>query len=100
MHAKTENGLKYDTNNGNATVFCRFGKFFTCHCLISKSSQFITNTEVIVTKINPFTRTPGVAGASFIDTHYADEIIVNFGKVVNSTINRHVRRPVIRTSFL
>ena len=28
--------------------------------------------------INPFTRTPGVAGAAFIDTHYADEIIQNF----------------------
>ncbi len=29
-------------------------------------------------KINPFTRTPGVAGAAFIDMHYADEIIRNF----------------------
>nr|MCR5720619.1 hypothetical protein [Lachnospiraceae bacterium] len=29
-------------------------------------------------KINPFTRTPGVAGAAFIDMHYADEIIENF----------------------
>ena len=28
--------------------------------------------------INPFTRTPGVAGAAFIDMHYADEIIKNF----------------------
>ena len=28
-----------------------------------------------MTKINPFTRTPGVAGAAFIDMHYADEII-------------------------
>ena len=29
-------------------------------------------------KANPFTRTPGVAGAAFIDMHYADEIIENF----------------------
>ena len=29
-------------------------------------------------KIDPFTRTPGVAGAAFIDMHYADEIIQNF----------------------
>lgn len=29
-------------------------------------------------KINPFTRTPGVAGEAFIDMHYADEIIRNF----------------------
>lgn len=29
-------------------------------------------------KINPFTRTPGVAGDAFIDMHYADEIIRNF----------------------
>lgn len=31
-----------------------------------------------MTKINPFTRTPGMAGSAFIDMHYADEIIVNF----------------------
>ena len=29
-------------------------------------------------KTDPFTRTPGVAGAAFIDMHYADEIIRNF----------------------
>ena len=28
--------------------------------------------------INPFTRTPGVAGDAFIDMHYADDIIENF----------------------
>ena len=29
-------------------------------------------------KVDPFTRTPGLAGDAFIDTHYADEIIYNF----------------------
>ena len=29
-------------------------------------------------RINPFTRTPGVADAAFIDMHYADRIIENF----------------------
>ncbi len=29
-------------------------------------------------KTDPFTRTPGVAGAAFIDMHYADEIIESF----------------------
>lgn len=37
-----------------------------------------------MTKINPFTRTPGVAGAAFIDMHYADEIIVNFESDLSS----------------
>ena len=31
-----------------------------------------------MSNINPFTRTPGVAGEAFIDMHYADEIIKNF----------------------
>ncbi len=35
-------------------------------------------------KINPFTRTPGVAGAAFIDMHYADEIIQNFESDLSS----------------
>ncbi len=35
-------------------------------------------------KTNPFTRTPGVAGAAFIDTHYADEIIDNFESDLSS----------------
>ena len=29
-------------------------------------------------KVDPFTRTPGVDGAAFIDMHYADEIIQSF----------------------
>lgn len=37
-----------------------------------------------MSKINPFTRTPGVAGAAFIDTHYADEIIKNFESDLSS----------------
>lgn len=37
-----------------------------------------------MTKINPFTRTPGVAGAAFIDMHYADEIIDNFESDLSS----------------
>lgn len=37
-----------------------------------------------MTKNNPFTRTPGVAGAAFIDMHYADEIIVNFESDLSS----------------
>ena len=35
-------------------------------------------------RINPFTRTPGVAGAAFIDMHYADEIIRNFESELSS----------------
>lgn len=35
-------------------------------------------------RINPFTRTPGVAGAAFIDMHYADEIIRNFESDISS----------------
>ncbi len=35
-------------------------------------------------KTNPFTRTPGVAGAALIDTHYADEIIRNFNSDLSS----------------
>ena len=35
-------------------------------------------------KINPFTRTPGVAGDAFIDMHYADEIIENFESELSS----------------
>lgn len=31
-----------------------------------------------MSSINPFTRTPGVAGDAFIDMHYADRIIENF----------------------
>ena len=38
---------------------------------------FITN-EGNMNRIDPFTRTPGVAGAAFINMHYADEIIENF----------------------
>ena len=34
--------------------------------------------------INPFTRTPGVAGAAFIDMHYADEIIENYESDLSS----------------
>ena len=34
--------------------------------------------------INPFTRTPGVAGDAFIDMHYADEIINNFESDISS----------------
>lgn len=34
--------------------------------------------------INPFTRTPGVAGAAFIDMHYADKIIENFESDLSS----------------
>ena len=37
-----------------------------------------------MSKINPFTRTPGVAGAAFIDMHYADEIITNFDSDMSS----------------
>ena len=37
-----------------------------------------------MTKINPFTRTPGVAGDAMIDTHYADEIISNFNSDLSS----------------
>ena len=33
---------------------------------------------------NPFTRTPGVAGAAFIDTHQADEIIQSFESDLSS----------------
>lgn len=29
-------------------------------------------------KISPFTRTPGIAGGALIETHFADEIILNF----------------------
>ena len=29
-------------------------------------------------KISPFTRTPGIAGGALIETHFADEIIMNF----------------------
>ena len=36
------------------------------------------------TRIDPFTRTPGVAGAAFIDMHYADEIIANFESDLSS----------------
>ena len=36
-----------------------------------------TFTNKIMKKIDPFTRTPGVAGAAFINMHYADEIIEN-----------------------
>ncbi|MBR0308592.1 MAG: hypothetical protein IJH92_06835 [Mogibacterium sp.] len=35
-------------------------------------------------KIDPFTRTPGVAGAAFIDMHYADEIVTNFESDLSS----------------
>lgn len=31
-----------------------------------------------MTKIDPFTRTPGVAGQAYIDNGVADEIINNF----------------------
>ena len=31
-----------------------------------------------MTKTDSFTRTPGVAGAAFIDMHYADEIIESY----------------------
>ena len=34
--------------------------------------------------INPFTRTPGVAGTAFIDMHYADDIIRNFESDLSS----------------
>ncbi len=37
-----------------------------------------------MSRINPFTRTPGVAGAAFIDMHYADEIIRNFESELSS----------------
>lgn len=37
-----------------------------------------------MSEINPFTRTPGVAGAAFIDMHYADEIIKNFESDISS----------------
>ena len=35
-------------------------------------------------KIDPFTRTPGIAGAAFIDMHYADTIIENFSSELSS----------------
>ena len=35
-------------------------------------------------KIDPFTRTPGVAGAAFIDTHHADGIIENIESAESS----------------
>ncbi|MBQ9437968.1 MAG: hypothetical protein IJU50_06510 [Lachnospiraceae bacterium] len=34
--------------------------------------------------INPFTRTPGVAGSAFIDMHYADEIVRSFESDLSS----------------
>ncbi len=37
-----------------------------------------------MTVVNPFTRTPGVAGAAFIDMHYADEIIKSFESDLSS----------------
>ena len=51
-----------------------------------------------MTKINPFTRTPGVAGGAFVDMHYADEIIVNFESDLSSTVNctQLLFRPEVR----
>ena len=37
-----------------------------------------------MSKIDPFTRTPGVAGAAFINMNYADEIIDNFSSDLSS----------------
>lgn len=35
-------------------------------------------------KIDPFTRTPGVAGTAMIETHYAEEVITNFASEESS----------------
>ena len=37
-----------------------------------------------MTKVNPFTRTPGVAGAAFINMHYTDQIIGSFESELSS----------------
>ena len=35
-------------------------------------------------QIDPFTRTPGVAGTAMIETHYAEEVITNFSSEISS----------------
>ena len=38
----------------------------------------------MVKKVDPFTRTPGIAGKAYIDNGIADEIIANFSSEESS----------------